>query len=144
MTNWSASVGFIKHQHIFFGACSLFPVWSLIQQAHMLTPGNGNHKHEYTSYWTSTNSPHELQVSGFEFFFKQFDPYIHAKDASNNDKRIHHKCCCGQHHPHLQQLVLFVIQHYVYVILRVVNILPQLKFQVMIITNKVRLSVVKD
>jgi len=55
------------------------------------------------------------------------DRDVHAKDARDRDGAAHHQGGRGQQDPHLQQLVLLVVQHDVDVVLRVVHVLAQLQ-----------------
>jgi len=55
------------------------------------------------------------------------DRDVHAEDARDRDGAAHHQRGRRQQDPHLQQLVLLVVQHYVDVVLRVVHVLAQLQ-----------------
>lgn len=54
------------------------------------------------------------------------DVNVHAEDSGDDDGAGDHERGGGQHHPHLQQLVLLVVQHDVDVVLRVLHVHPQL------------------
>jgi hypothetical protein len=54
------------------------------------------------------------------------DGDVHAEDARDRDGAADHQRARRQHDPHLQQLVLLVVQHDVDVVLRVVHVLAQL------------------
>jgi hypothetical protein len=55
------------------------------------------------------------------------DRDVHAEDSRDRDGAAHHQRGRGQQDPHLQQLVLLVVQHNVDVVLRVVHVLAQLQ-----------------
>jgi hypothetical protein len=55
------------------------------------------------------------------------DRDVHAEDARDRDGDAHHQRGRRQQDPHLQQLVLLVVQHDVDVVLRVVHVLAQLQ-----------------
>lgn len=91
----------------------------------MFTPGDSNHVQEYTASSAATNSPQELLHPSF-FIAKEIDLDVHAENPSDDNKCTHYECSRCQHDTHLKEMVLFVVQHNVDVILCVVNILPQL------------------
>ena len=56
------------------------------------------------------------------------DVGIDAEDPRDGDGAAGHQRPRRQQDPHLQQLVLLLVQHHVDVVLRVLHVLPQLQF----------------
>lgn len=94
----------------------------------MSAPGNSNDIQKYSPSSATTYSPQELWHPR-KIFIEELDVDIHTKYTSHNNEGAHHEGCCCQHYPHLQEMVLFVIQHYVDVVLCVIDIFPQLPQQ---------------
>lgn len=96
----------------------------------MLAPGDGDHVEEEGAGGASSDGPEELwepscRVLG-GLVLEEIDVDVHAEDTGNDHEGAHHESCRREHDPHLEKMVLLVVQHYVDVILRVVHVLPQL------------------
>ena len=96
----------------------------LEEEASLLAPANGKDIQD----GTATNGPNcglqELAMG--RGLVVKANAYIHTKDAHHDYASAEDKSCCAQHHPHLKQLVLLVIQHDIDVVLCVIHVLPEL------------------
>lgn len=98
-------------------------MWYLLQKSAFLPPTNGQDVQDYAADDSADRRLPKLEQVRAVI---ELDADVHAEQADDDHAGGEHDGRGGEHDPHLEKLVLLLVEHYVDVIFGVVHVLPQL------------------